>query len=441
MMKRILALTLALLMMALLLPAQAEEAVPAAVYRIVLRTEAGDETLGSGVLFGTQNTLLTAKGCWAEGEMVAIGADGEHKVSFRGEVAGSQLILLGLQTDSAAQPLTVTQAEYLKSNDLYGVHADGAFAIHTATLSRSTVIDGRVEVLLSASEGLLPGAIMLGADGGLASLSVFQHGEGVGVYAAVANVTLDELLTGAADDPEEGLLRGFTVRTEKGALVVDWSTAVGVQITEGSIVNVFMAASCNPFLSYADVTDGSTSVTFPAIPGEELSVWIAVSRQELTEPVYPAYSNELIQVKVPEAAPIALHGMKNLRCGVTVAEPGLEGEAADFLPQQPLTREALSDESRAVYFQTEDTYEVDNEDSGHSLLLLLRTPEGYAFFEESSYIFMPELGGSDLWISDITGLFRSYERYAGDEPWPAGDYALIFCVDGCEVARVPFTLD
>ena len=147
MFKRILTFALALLLMAGLVPARAEEPVLPQLYRIVLREKAGDVTLGSGVLFGSASTLLTASGAWAEGSLYAIGADGEHAISSRGQIPGSQLITLGLATPAAAQPMTVSEAEYLLDFKLYGVKADGSFVVMDLTDSRNTVLDNRAEVL------------------------------------------------------------------------------------------------------------------------------------------------------------------------------------------------------------------------------------------------------------------------------------------------------
>ena len=55
-MKKILLLALSLLMLLAVLPAAAETAPMEAMYRIVLRTEAGDETLGTAVLYGDAGT-------------------------------------------------------------------------------------------------------------------------------------------------------------------------------------------------------------------------------------------------------------------------------------------------------------------------------------------------------------------------------------------------
>ena len=438
MMKRILTMALALLMLLALVPAQAEASVPAELYRIVLRTEEGDVTLGSGILFGSKTTLLTAAGCWAEGDLYAIGADGEHAVIHRGGLMGTQLITLGLAAESAAEPVKVTNAAYLLDYKLYGVNAAGEFVAMDVRGSRVTLIDDRAEALLYAQEGLLPGAVMYGDDFGLACVTIWQEGEGEGAYATVADVTLTSFF---AQDRQAQLLQGFTAEYHNGEIHVDWSMAGGYLLTQDTVFYVYSSVTGNTYLSRDTLTEGETSTTFPAPPGAEVMVWIVASEGELETSLYPETIDDVCFVNVPQAQPFTLNGLKNLRCGITPGEPGVDGVATDFLPQEPLTREALSDRSRPIYFQTEDVYTCAAEDDDHTLMVTLYTPEGYCFYYHSGYIFMPAMNSSDLWVSDISDIFADYERFCEGEPWPAGEYTVLYTIDGGEVARITFSLE
>ena len=117
------------------------------------------------------------------------------------------------------------------------------------------------------------------------------------------------------------------------------------------------------------------------------------------------------------------------------------GMTGSFLPQQPITRGVLSNPANAIYFQTEDTYAIDKTVDGNPMLIILRTPEGYAFAYESSYVFAPEYASGDLWVADVTAAFDGYRQFARENAWPAGEYAVQYVINGCEAGRVTFTLE
>ena len=94
-----------------------------------------------------------------------------------------------------------------------------------------------------------------------------------------------------------------------------------------------------------------------------------------------------------------------------------------------------------LYFQTEDTYSVTEQSEDHAMVIALCTPEGYTFSYESQYVFMPTLTESDLWVLDMSPLFAWYEQFVPEEErWPAGDYAVLYCIDGCVAAEFIFSV-
>lgn len=440
-MKRFFLLTLTLLMLLAVLPVAAESTPMEALYRIVLRTDAGDETLGTAVLYGDETTLLTAAGCHAEGNMYAIGADGEHRITGSAAINYTQLLKLTMETASTAQPLLASASDSLRSNALMGVTADGAFVSMEVSASRMGVQDNRAELLLTAQEGLMPGAVMLGADGGVAILLTAAYGEGEGVYSALSNVTLSSLLRRVDDDRDTLLLERFDVQCEKGKLIVDWSRAANIDAAAGKSLTVYYSIDSNPFLSYETIEPGETSMIFPAVPGSRVVIWIAASSGEMAEMVYPQYSEEMFVMEVPAAERFTLNHFANEHVGIAAGPAGME-EETELLPETPITREMLADPDQHFYFQTRDTYEAAEEDHDHMLLLNLVTPEGYMLFHFGGYVFMPELNEGDQWLNDITSLVETYEEFADrNNLWPAGEYSLIYYIDGCEVNRVIFTLD
>lgn len=461
MMKRILSLALCLMMLLLLLPAQAETAAPQTLYRIVLRTEDGDVSLGTGVLFGSKTALLTTAACYAKGDLYAIGPDGEYPLRYRGEIAGSPLLLLGFAGESKAEPVSITQSGPLERYTLLGMDRTGQLVQQPVSAERRSLIDGHSAVLLSAQEGLLPGAVMLDAQGNVACMVVSQHGEGEGVYAALTNVALYALLVDdtvpceavsyteaqpAAEiplnsQPDDGLVHDFTASEENGVMTVDWTAGTGYTLTDSTEFTVYTVTGANPYLNYFSVT-GETTVEIAVLPETELLLWITHSENGETEMVYPTYEpGSYLLVTTEPAEPFTLNGFTNVRCSLTPCAEVDTLTPADFLPQLPLTREVLADRDTPLYFQTEDTYSVTEESGDHPMLLALYTPEGYTFCYESSYIFMPEMVEGDLWLADVSELFASYEQFVDESArWPAGDYAFVYYIDGQVAGEIAFTL-
>ena len=221
MLKRI--LILAACFMLCSLPVHAEEAVidliDQAVYRIVLRTGEGDVPVGSGVLFIEPDILLTAEACCAEGEMVAIGRDGEHPV-LAWEAAGrAGAALIQLAEDSAAQPLFLSSYDANALTCLFGANSQGNVVIAPMYHLRQDVYCGQSALAISSEEGLLPGAVLADEKGQVVSLVVAQQAEGAGVYTGLDP---DSLYAAIVNDDEGAPFLPLTVVWEEGMLTVAW---------------------------------------------------------------------------------------------------------------------------------------------------------------------------------------------------------------------------
>lgn len=469
MMKRLLLMLVALL---LIFPAHAEEQ-PAllqdtanALYLLVHHTEQGELACGMGVLYRDTHTLLTTASAAKAGEMYAIGADGRHLITHQGLIAGSPLALMGMGSDSSARPLHITPSGALMTDTLLGIDRQGDPQLPLVTAARRTLLNGRDGVLLTAAEGLLPGAVMLGEDGGIACLVISQHGEGWGEYTALSNTALHALLTDG-DEPceridyaaglssrtapvataepvieagitEDGLVCGIEATIEDGILTVDWAKAVPEEMP--GEFTAYLVSGSNPYLNFKTVRD--TQVQFPVLPETDVIVWVAYSETPLTEPVYPSYDpGTILMLTTHKAVPFTDFGFTNLHVSVTPCENAASGSLEALLPVLPITREVLSERTVPVYFQTEDTYQVEAESSDHPLLITLYTPEGYTFTSQSSFYFSPSLGESDMWAEDLTPLLESYEQFIPEEDrWPEGTYVLLYCIDGQIAGEFSFEL-
>ena len=216
--------------------------------------------------------------------------------------------------------------------------------------------------------------------------------------------------------PTQGFVQEMTLTREPGAVTLDWSAA---DIPDGASVTAFVQYEGNPFYGYRQVEAGETSTRFFTLPDRWCAVW-AVWTAEGTKPsLYPSQAGEYQVVLAAGVAPVDLYGFANVRCGLTFTEP----PEATYLPEEPITREMLQS-GAALYFQTEDVYTTDTESDGHPLIVALYTPEGYVFRYQGEYVFMPELGGGDVWAIALTDLTENYTYMVGDAAWPAGEYAV-----------------
>ena len=676
MLKRILMCLSALLLAACLLSACAEEdayqKTMNAMYRLVLRTDAGDQPLGSGVLFLQQDVLLTAASCCQEGEIVAIGADGEHAVATCDLSPGRGIALLELETPSSMAPLGLTDYDCAALPYLFGTDAMTNMGVMNLYQILDDLYQGRLAVVLSAEEGLLPGAVMVDEQGDVISLVIAQKAEGLGMYIAqeasglyaaitgsdeedaflpltitwdgglltatwedevrdsgvyyltisgeennyytsyelepdrrsielavppghgyliqvqwtpsvaeahapvwsamsrftvpmgtftdygfqqrcylavapagtaaegllseltgvtdqslsdaasdiylqVVNIydvaaeisfpmtlsltapdgqfyfeesgylfspeyeaydafamPLDELLAdcryfsggtlqtgeytlsyaiggrvageytftvreeGAQAETTYGFLTGMTADSADGRITLAWD---GSAIPEGAQLKIYYLYDGNSYYSYYNMKQGAESTEIAAVPGRLVMVWGVWSLGDEPMSVVPERADQYLVVEgIPEET-LTLNGFANLRCSVVASQDPQAAEKGAYLPEVPLTREALLDPETILYFQTEDTYQAQAVSDGHPLALVLCSPDGMVYVDYSAYVFDPAYNGSDLWLKDITAIFATCSDMAVGEPWPAGEYTLLYLIDGQTAGQFTFTLE
>ena len=195
MLKRILMLLMTLLLLAL--PASAEDLydqIDAALYQIVLRTDAGDKLLGSGVLFVDASAILTAEGCCKEGALYAVGLDSEYAVESVTPV-GSGAALLTLASPATAAPRLLAPAEAQSLPSIFGTNADGERGTMPLYKARVGMREGLYSLLFASEEGLLPGAFLTDEQGRVTALITNQQMEGLGSSAGLGADALGQLLS------------------------------------------------------------------------------------------------------------------------------------------------------------------------------------------------------------------------------------------------------
>lgn len=675
-MKRMMILLLALLLLAF--PAQGEENVGdkllQALYRIVLRTDEGDTTLGAGVLFVEKDLLLTAEYCCQEGALYAIGRDGEFPVVYAEMANGGGAAVLQLAGKSAGEPLLLAEYDASVLPWLFGATREGALTSKPLTSALEGKYRDMTALVLRSEEGLLPGSVVVDANGGIVAMVVSQQTEGLGMYvaldpeglvttlrapvdgifppaqgkwenaaltitwedeertdgqyaiivssdeneyytwfdaastersqeiflspghayewllqwvpaggkvepdwdrmqrvsvpagtftayeyqqrcclaagpkgsddaqdlppmqkithAAIFNektdvylqvdctykvdewVTLPMSVELVAPDgqfffatydyrfapdgengdsyalpvqelfdycrqyaggtlplgdyviryafngqiageyaftveesavPEQkseetdvGFITDLAVTADKGAINVSWAEA---DLPEGANVTVFCLYDGNTYYTYQPYKNGETEAQFFSVPGRGIAIWAVWSMSEEVVHAVPQRAEDVVSVAPTPEAPFMDNGFTNMHISVVTSTDAAAAMRNALLPVAPITREALTAPGTYVFFQTRDSYQVSETSSNHSLVLVLCTPDGMCFVEYGYYTFDVSLQASDMWLRDLTALFEGYESFGSGEPWPAGEYRVLYCIDGQIAGEYDFTLE
>lgn len=452
MIKKFLALMLALSLACISTPAMAASAAEPALYRLVSRDARGNDTvLGSAVLLMERTVLLTT--VWAaqaDGGLYAIGSGGEFPIE-RGIRLPSDgdLLLLELGKESPAAPLLLGSSD---TDDLVSVGIRGDGTVISADVRHVTTVPYRGEtcLLLTAEEDLLPGSVILGANGGLAGIVVAEYGEGAGRYVALPAENVYQLLAEDTQSMEESWqesalpdgsswLKDVSVTAKPGKLLVDWSASEIEDLSEDSVFEVFFADMANPYYSYVQVDESERQAELPAVPGREYMVWVQHAHGEAAIDTYRP-DEFAVQVRTEDAQPMELYSYADTTFYLG-ALPAEQAEDVDGLvpPLEAMTAEALSDPTTALCLQAVSTYEIDQTTEA-ALLVTLFTPEGFVFMEDAGFIYEPSLAKEDIWHVDVTELFSDYSLYNGTGSLTSGEYTLAYYLDGCLANSLQWTL-
>lgn len=436
-MRKLLALLMCLVLLPLL-PAMAEESAAVPLFRLVATDEGGQEvTLGSGLLFLSRDMLLTAA---AADAVKAYGPDGAAYgiVEVTGFADGLNILVL----DREAEGYYPSTLSYLTGLDGYvvGVTRDGQPYLAPAVSGTRALYDGREAALVSATEPLLPGAMMIDAWGDVMGAAVASWGEGENRYVLLTGKELTaSLMDARLPETPDGTawLMDAELSYADGLLTVDWSGCELDGQDGDSVITVFVQGDTNPYYMYYIIPASEGQVRVDVAPGYSYNVWVSHTHGELDANL--SWYN-ILPVDIPEAEQLVDYGFTD-ECWLAWSPVGEEPDMAERLPElQPITAETLSDSARALYLQVVNTYAVE-EEIETSLTLMLETPEGYVFHTLNGYIFMPELQTEDVWSADVSGLFTSYLTYSERGVFAPGPYTLSYLIGGQWGGRVTFTLE
>lgn len=436
-MKKLLCALCALTVMMLSLPAGAAE-LPT-LYRLMTRTENGAQTcVATAVALVDGATLTTADAALRAGNVTVV-ADGETLEATQPAPSDRTGLATLTLAESAAEEIAPGEAtggmRYL------GALADGSLASGEATAIQRATWRGQEALLLSAREGLCPGAVLLNAQGDAAAMIVAGYGEGVGRYVALP------LLSGAAE--QSTWLTDVALRSQGGYLTVDWSGSAA-QFDENSAVAVYFFNENNLYYFYDSLPASAGEMKLPLVPGEAYRVWALHHHGEASYSSLPTDApNVTLAAEAPrvfnkfgyqdEALYLAALPVYTLPEDEDKLAENASGSMTVLPRAERVTAEELAAGEKALYLQARSKYRAKKEQEA-LLVWTLTTPEGFVLWESDGFIFLPELDGTDDWSVDLTEMLQSYAAVVEGAP-AAGRYTVAYYLDGAKAGEIAFTVE
>ncbi len=398
-----------------------------ALYRIVLRTEAGDQTLGSGVLFADQKILLTAESCCKEGDLYAIGEDGEHPILAWEKADNTGIALMEMVTPSTGTPLKLSAFDAQSLPFIVGVSGQGETGSVPLYQALHTFYRDQEALLFRGEEGLLPGSFVADEKGCVIGLVVSQQTEGIGMYVALTPDTIYKALTA---EPSTDTFCPITLKWDRGYLDVSWTDVK----REGGYYAITFSGDSNHFYTVykEESTARSGTVILPAGHTYYVQVQWVAEGAEAVEPVWSAMTPYTVI-----SQSLTSYGFQQ-ECYLTFAEPGKEG-AIVIPPVEKITRAMFTDAALEPYFQIRNTYDV-NEEISMPAAVEVVAPDGQFYFVDLTYIFDPSFETDDSFILPMKDIFAACADFSGGALKP-GDYVIRYFIGGDLAGEFPFTLE
>ncbi len=422
--KRLLCALCALVLTLTALPAGAA-GVPT-LYRLMAQAEDGTRVcVATAVALSDGAALTTAEAALRAGD-VTVEADGEELAALR--LAPSETV--GLAVLTLTQPVTAHAEPGAPTGEMryWGALADGSLASGAATAMRPASWKGQEALLLTAREGLCPGAVLLDAQNGVTAIIVAGYGEGVGRYVA--------LPLNAGEPRRSEWLTDVALRGQNGQLTVNWAGSAA-DFDEDSAVAVYVANEDNPYYAYASLPVSEGEMTFPLVPGQAHDVWVLHHHGEASSDDLTA---DAPAIRLDAEAPRSFnkYGYRDEALYLAAVSASAQVGDTEVLPEAGrVTAARLADPDEAFYLQARSKYRTKKEQEA-LLVWTLTTPEGYVLWGDGSFAFLPELDGTDDWHIDLTALLRDYARAVPGAP-AAGLYTVAYYLDGAKAGEAAFT--
>lgn len=430
-MKKLLVPLLLTLLLVLLLPtACAEEAYAAAqqsLYTIVLRTETGDVPLGSGVVFLRPDQILTAQSCLQQGDLYAIGADGEFPVAQQYDLSDSGAAVLRLKGGTSALPLQYSDYSHMALPMLLSVDASGRATFAPLFQAVYSSYRGLDALMLSSSEGLLPGGAMIDESGALMALVVSRKAEGEGMYTALTSSSLQRMMNAGLGDPA---FLDVHCEWKGGMLTVSWED-------QGHADGLYLLTISGAENTYYTTYTTQPDVHFMSIavaPGHtyNLQVQWTKTREDAHGPTW----SEMTRFTVPAGRFGAFGFAQSCHLAVTDQNPDL---ITHVLPEaRGLFVAELQAEERTFVLQLVNRYDVDAQIE-MPLVVELIAPDGQFYAQQLGYAFLPEYEENDVFCIALTEQLADCSAFSRGGLQP-GEYTLRYAIGGLTAGECRFTL-
>jgi len=426
MLKRLWSLLLALLMMcsaSALAEENVYDLIESALYRIVLRGEEGDETLGSGVLFSDKKLLLTSSACAAEGELYAIGPDGEHAITGAELLDISGAALLEMATASQAMPLHLAAENASGMAALFSVDERGEIITAPLEHVRVSMYEGQSVMLASSVGGLLPGSIITDDKGNLIGLTIAQQAEGAGEY-----ITLDasNLYRAMTRQQYAGAFLPAQAAWKDGFFTVSWED----EKRDSGVYIITLSGEDNQYFTYfeADHSQRSLSLTLPPEHRYDYQVQWAEELSAAIEPVWGAMNEAYIP-----GAVFNQYGFTQENGFVT-----RKNVASPLNHVEQISMSMLTDETLTKSLHVKAKYDVE-ESVELPMTIELIAPDGQFFFESAVHTLTPKKEQEDAFLLPLDDLFQDCAEFSGGD-LRTGDYLVRYAIAGARAGEYAFTL-
>ena len=424
---------------------------------LLVQTPDGDALTENAVSVSVNGeSIWIAPAAWVKQDSVLTiyQTDGSAlSVSKAEKLGDSQLVMLTAEIPEKTSPYTLALEADRENLICSGFTAAGRSSVRASRVS-PTVWHGLEAYTLTSAENLLPGAVLLSAQGQLAGILIGEWGERKGNYLALSAQAVHAALR--AEDREEIALRGpapnqedstitpgmlpdlnqtplqdylnaleektyFDLSVEDGLVRVSYRDSLFEKMKETGEAYVCFLYDGNDYFVWNPIKS-QTDYSFPAIPEHDVYVWISDSSANADADEH--IISDIGHAAIPAAGPSTRFNYQQ-ECYPAVGEADIPDEIEMARSDWNLDDYLAG---KRLYLQVIGSYDVE-EFVQEFLTFILYAPDGQVYFYNVAYFnYEPEIAAHDAWHADLTELFESCLTDSGSAP--SGTYTIAYYIKG-----------